>query len=264
MKKLALFAVILTFSIMTNAQSDTIEELFKKDVDIKGKPHVSVLNTNGNITIESWDNAQIRITADKETKAADHSDARELMDRLKIEVNVSDDQVKIYTLNPDRDQESGFFSWLFGSGGGSYIVNYTILVPKNIGITIRTANGNIRIENCRGKMDLKTTNGNIKLNEISGSIRCRSTNGSLKINFADSAMIGDMSFETTNGNIKIYLPNTVNTAIAARTVNGHITCDLPLIEIYEKSAARLKGVLNKGGAHLTAKTVNGNIILSEN
>ena len=208
---------------------------------------------------------EIEIVAVKKTQASSSSDARKLMEALKIDINYSGNEVTVKTISPsDNGGHGGFFSWLFCSGGGNTSVRYTIKVPKNINLNLHSTNGNISVKKCNGKMRLETTNGNIHSDDISGAVRCSSINGSLKIYFKNTDSAEDMEFKTTNGSINIYLPKNVNASVRARTLNGTIHCSLPMSSVFEKSDTRLEGAFNNGGSHLNIKTTNGNIDISEN
>ncbi len=266
MKKfLVLFSIILPLLLLTSAYSDTIEEVFKKQIAINEGDLVAVFNINGDINVESWDLDKIEITANKKIQAPSSADARKLMKELKIDINYTDNKVTVKTIFPsDNNRHGGFFSWLFCSGGGSAGVRYTIKVPKNIDLNLHSTNGNISVKKCNGKMRLETTNGNIYSDDISGAVRCSSINGSLKIYFKKTDRDEDMEFKTTNGTINLYLPQNINAAITARTMNGTVRCSLPMTDVYEKSDTKLDGTFNNGGPHFMVRTTNGNIDISEN
>jgi len=266
MKKSILFSLVfLTLVMITASYSTTIEDVFKKRITVKNESLITLSNTNGNITVESWDLDQIEIIANKKTKASSSDEARELMDELKVEIVSSDNEISIKTIFPHSgNRNSGFFSWLFSSNNGGASVSYILKVPQTMDLNLNSTNGDIHVENCKGRMRFKTTNGNIYSNDISGAVRCVSTNGSLKIYFKETDGDEDMSFKTTNGTIKLYLPQTINASLIARTRNGKIKCSLPLNEIYKKTNTKLEAAINNGGPNLTIKTTNGNIYIKEN
>ena len=74
---------------------------------VSGRVRVSLENVNGNVHIEVWDQAEVRVQAEK------FASSEELLDELEIEINASQDSIRIDTHYPHHRYFFGWFS--FGS-----------------------------------------------------------------------------------------------------------------------------------------------------
>lgn len=246
--------------------ASTVRETFKKSIHFSEGGFLSLSNSNGNVDIISWDKDEVEIIAYKEVRSSDRKSAEKLIEKLEVEIRQSDDEIIIKTHHPKGSSGSGFFSWLFGTGGVSFSVEYEIKVPKRTDLNIHTTNGGLRIEDVTGRMRLESTNGKINARDISGLTRCETTNGSIKIEFVEVAEGDEMTFRTTNGSIKLYLPEDFGAdEVDLKTTNGYIDSDFPMSgSSSRKSKKRFRGSINKGERELSCSTTNGSIHLLVN
>ena len=246
--------------------SSEIEETFKKTIKVESATLLSVENRNGSIEITTWDQDEVGITAYKKVRAGSRDEAIELMDQLKIVVEMDEHEIEVYTEYPDkrRGRSGGFFSWLMGdSWNTSYSVSYEIKVPRSFDVNAGSTNGRVEAMDCNGRIRLETTNGKIIADHISGSIRCKTTNGSIKVSLIEVNGKEEMNFSSTNGSINLYLPQDIDADIKARTTNGSINCNLNITEQYSHSRKSLDAVVNNGGIYIYLKTTNGSIHIRE-
>lgn len=260
-KILPLFVI---FAVAELSLATTLEETFKKRLPAQDVQQVTLNNVNGSVLVSGWDKKEIEIIAYKKVRATSSEKARELLNKLDVEVVESGGEIEINTILPrKRDRNGGFFSWLLNISGFDVAVKYEIKVPLKMDLDLRSTNGGIRIDNCKGMIKLTTTNGKITGDKISGNIIARTTNGSVEMEMLKVDIQEEMTLKTTNGSIRLYLPDDINVDVKAKTTNGSIRCELPLTEGYEKSKRRLEGSINKGGPRIYLKTTNGSIKILE-
>lgn len=261
-QKILPFLVI--FAITELSIAATLEETLKKRLPAENVKQVTLSNVNGSVQVTGWDKQEVEIIAYKKVRASDSEKARELLNKLEVEIVETSRDIEITTLLPRRrDKGGGFFAWLFDITGTDVSVKYEIKVPFKMDLDVRSTNGSVQIDHCQGMIKLHTTNGKITGDKISGNIVAKTTNGQIEIEIVKIDPDEDMSLKTTNGSIRIYLPDDVNADIKAKTTNGSIRCELPLTERYEKSKRRLEGSINKGGPMIYLKTTNGSIKILE-
>lgn len=259
-----LFIALSGVFVINQSYAERLEETFKKQIPAENISFLSIENQNGNIDVEGWDQNVIEIIAHKRVRASNSERAREMMDRLEIDVRTVGDRVEIVTIHPrDHKRNSGFLSWLFDGNDGSSSVEYSVKIPVKMDLDLNSTNGGINLNKCSGQIDLRTTNGKIIADEIEGSLNCKSTNGSVKAYLRGVDPKEDMNFKTTNGSIKLYLPEKTNADIEARTTNGSINCDLPITTSHSQSRHKLYGSMNDGGPLIYIKTTNGSIRIYE-
>lgn len=266
MKRSYLFILPFVFfaaQILT-LQGATLEETFKKRINAEGKIQLILKNSNGNVTIESWDKNEVDIVAYKKVRSADYDKAEKLMAALEIDITERGDRIEVETIYPHHKKDSGFFSWLFSMGGYNCSVEYEIKVPQKFDLDIYSTNGSIFASACQGKIQLSTTNGKIEAESIKGALNIESTNGSIKATLDEADPKEDMDFKTTNGSIRLWLPEKICVDIEAHTTNGSIHCDLPMDKKHRSSRRSLDAVINDGGALIFLQTTNGSIHILEN
>ncbi len=219
-------------------------------------------NSNGDISISSWNEHRVLITAYKTVHFSRDREADKELREIKIDIEQKDDELEIVTRGPESND--GFFGKLFDGDKVSYTVDYEIIVPERIDLNLQTANGNIDIRAIEGRLRLETTNGSIEADEIDGLVKCKTTNGSIRIDFDEVPDEDKMSFVTINGSIRLYLPDYFGGEIDIKTINGNIESDFPIKVNRRWFQKHFHGKVNQGNCSLYCSTVNGNIDLLYN
>lgn len=92
---------------------------------------------------------------------------------------------------------------MYGSNSGHS--DWTLMVPKNIDIKIKSASGTIKLERIAGKIQVKTSSGNIDASEIT--------------------ILGDSKFNSSSGNVEIILNESPQFNILVSSSSGNSTLD---------------------------------------
>ena len=71
-------------------------------------------------------------------------------------------------------------------GRSGWSVNYEVLAPREIDLTLETHNGGIAVANVRGELAFEARNGGISIDSVAGNVRGRTTNGGV-----DATLAGD-------------------------------------------------------------------------
>jgi DUF4097 and DUF4098 domain-containing protein YvlB len=217
---------------------------FERDVAFEPGGTFRLENVNGSVVIETWDQAQIRIEADK------RAPSERLLEEIEIDVEQVGDLVEVKTRLPRR-----FLG--FGQPGK---VDYRIRLPRHVRADVETVNGKLEVEGVRGRLQASTVNGSVALRDVGGEVEASTVNGSIEAHYAEVASDGAHRFSTTNGGVRLYLPPDVGGAFEARTVNGSIETDFPL-EVKGRVGKRLEGRLGEGRGSFRVTTVNGSVRL---
>jgi len=242
-RALALAAVLLLAGCVVPGgpldAHDTIVETRALDSDGR----FSLENVNGTVTLATWSKDEVRIEADR---AAVDEDA---LERLKVEISGEGREVEVRT----RHQKNGFP--FFGSGGK---VDYRVTVPSRARVKVSTVNGRIDVEGVGGELRVESVNGPVRIRDVAGEVEAETVNGGIEARYAATPDRGRHRFETVNGGIDVELPENAQGHLDARTVNGSISCDLPIAEV-QKSRRRLEGRLGNGDGSFDMETVNGSV-----
>ena len=251
-----LLAVSTIFLTAAASGAATLQGNFDRTFDVRPGILFALDNTNGHITVRSWDQPRIQVHALKKVESRDSEVAKRAFDALAIEPSVTADAVRINTRYPRQSQ--GLFDWIAGTNV-NINVEYEVTVPRTTNLEIDDTNGAIDVSDVRGSHRLSTTNGHIELLRCSGSVEAETTNGHIRAELAEVTPGKTLRLETTNGGITIALPRAVAARIDASTTNGSIKTDLP-VTTTEFKRTSLRGTLNGGGtAELRLRTTNGSI-----
>ncbi len=249
---------VLTFFLMAFAvpllPAATIEETFEKTYRFDPGGEINLENTNGSVTIKTWNRDELRLVAVKKVRARTTRDAKDFLKRVRIEIDYRRDDMTISTEYPR--QSSGWF----GIGRRpSVTVTYTLTVPDRVDLKMDTVNGDITIERVTGLVEARSINGGINVEIARGSLDAKTTNGSIHAEVENFSIRDNCHLKTTNGRITLFLAENARADVNASTVNGSIHTDFPLTVSGKWGPKRMRGDLNGGGSYVGLHTVNGGI-----
>jgi DUF4097 and DUF4098 domain-containing protein YvlB len=257
---------------------ETTEE-FNRTVPVEPGSAVTVINRNGGVSVNAWEEDYVAVTAVKRTPYG-----RAELEKVRIEVTKGD-PLRIETVHTGLNPQVN--------------VKYTISLPPTVvlqravtsngpidlagvrvnGTELRTSNGPVRVDGARGgDIAAASSNGGIEVRGAEGYITARTSNAGITVeesggvlelqtsNGPISASIpatrGDVAITTSNGAIALRLAESLNVRVVATTSNGRIAVnDLPLL-LDESSGTRVSGTLGDGGPTIAVTTSNGGIDLS--
>ena len=265
--------------------SEYAEEVVERSAEFQPGGRLSLVNVNGEISVRTWDRHEVAMKAEKRAGAGSEEEARLLLEETTVEFDRTEDRIDIRTELPKRNR--------------NVTVAYTLTVPEEIALELRSANGGIQANDVSGSVDAKTTNGGIGLAGITGAVTARTTNGRIEL----SGIIGaasarttngkvdlsevlgpiqanatngslevaiselgeqahDIVAATTNGGIEVSLPRGLKAHLKASTSNGHIESDFP-VTVKGRIGKSVDGAINGGGRLIDLKTTNCSIRLKE-
>jgi hypothetical protein len=222
-----------------------------KTVEIKG--------VNGAIDATAADGDEVEVTATKTGRRSDPGSVR-------IEVVEHGDGVTICAVYPDVEGRRN--ECRAGDGGhmstrdNDVTVHFVVRVPRGVGFSPRTVNGDVEAEGLDGDVSVRTVNGSVQLS-TNGHADAQTVNGSIRADAGRADWNGDAQFKTVNGSITVTLPSSMAADVKAETVNGTIETDFALTVSGRVSRRHLSGTIGGGGRSLEMETVNGSIHLKK-
>lgn len=224
------------------------EEVVDRSFPLEHGGIVALENVNGDVSIEVWDSAEVRMYAVKRASSQD------LLDRLEIKVSAKRNAVHIDTQYPSMrhsEHESGSFMK----------VEYTLTVPTSARLEdIDLVNGNLTVVGVEGGMSVATVNGNIDVKDCAGDAEISSVNGAIEARVDRLSYGNRLDMETVNGRVDLYLASSIEADLAAESVNGRLRNDFG-IEVHKGKyvGSDFRGRVGDGGAKVELETVNGSI-----
>jgi beta-lactamase regulating signal transducer with metallopeptidase domain len=214
-----------------------------------GIPFV-IRNNLGNITLRpSKDNTcDVKAEIRAEAKTADK--AKEMVERVGMKIDSSDDRYYLKPVKPDDDQWSNLN------------VDLTLTVPPGVRPDIKTDLGNIELYDLKGNIKALTDLGSLKVVNTTGNINLATDLGGIKFTAPKDLAAGDLNLATKMGDIEFIAPRDMSATIRAETKMGSIKSDLPLkvteIDMFKRKA---EGTMGTGKGNIRLHTDMGSIRL---
>ena len=111
-------------------------ERFQKTLPLDAKGRFRLVNVNGSVTIETWNQNSVQIEAEKAASSA------RLLDEIRIDISGGHEEVEVRT---HMARERFFFSG-FGK------VDYHIRLPAEAQADVKTVNGSVRVDGVAGPL----------------------------------------------------------------------------------------------------------------
>lgn len=225
----ALAALGLGALSLSAAAKDRYEEKFDRTEALAHDGKVFLGNVSGDVVIKTWDKAEVKIEALKESRASSEAKAKENAALVTIEITREAGVLRIDTKYPHRKS-------FWGSDSINVSVDYKLWIPAAASVEVKSVSGDV---------DLDSPGGAVKAKVVSGSIGLRKAASGAEL----STVSGELTLEDVTGNV--YL-KTVSGDIEAVRIKGSIEAGSVSggIELSDVS----------GAAGVSAKTVSGNVV----
>ena len=229
---------------------EELREEFHQTYNLSPTGRVSLENINGGAQIKVWDRAAVQVDAIKKAYRRDR------LNEARIEVNATEENIRIKTEYPDRDQ---YFSR--DRYDNPATVEYTLTVPRKAVLeSIELVNGSIDIDGVEGNVKASSINGRLGARGLMGEARLSTVNGPLEAVFTQLDESKPISLASVNGNLTLTIPSNANASVRAGTVHGGISTDFGLkVKHGEYVGHSMEGQIGTGGPRIKLGNVNGAI-----
>jgi DUF4097 and DUF4098 domain-containing protein YvlB len=197
----------------------------------------------GSIKVLTADTDKVDVKVVRELKRGSESEAREAYEKHKINIAQDGNTIRIEADNPSAGVRTGFLFWKsIKSPFQNLHVEYTVTIPSRFDVDLRTAGGNIDLDDLQGDVQLHTSGGHITLSSITGPIKAHTSGGNVTLTDAK----GNADLHTSGGHLKV---GKIEGDLLAKTSGGNITLD------------QIKGVsdISTSGGHINVKSAQGTI-----
>jgi DUF4097 and DUF4098 domain-containing protein YvlB len=240
-----------------------------KTFTVEGTPRVKIETFDGVVTIHTWNKPEVMFIAKK--SAQDQEEMRGISLRAEQsggEILIAADFDKAFK----REVEINGSRFLSDSAS----VDLEVYLPQHANLSASTADGEIKVENLKGEVDLNTRDGAIRVSRMQGRLQAKTEDGEIALsNFDGTAEVhsGDgmlnldgrfsqLTAYTANGLISVTLPSDVNANVETRAHYVQFSGGLNAVEenTNAESLAR-RWRIGAGGDKLTLQTGRGDIVL---
>ncbi len=238
---------------------------------------LDVDNVDGAIQVVGDNGNTIRVDGERIVRAEDQQALDRAKRDVKLDVNEKDGTAQLYVNGPFRNNghssDDHGFHIHYDDHEYEVTYNFTIHVPHETGLRLRTVNGEIKTDDTRGKFDVRGVNGSVTMTGAAGYGTLNTVNGRTTVAFRENPRQAS-DFKTVNGAIEASFPPNFSADLRLKTLNGQAYTDFEAtaqLPTTAQSGERSNGKfvwksnhtsnvrIGSGGPELTFETVNGDI-----
>ena len=207
-------------------------------------------NVAGDIVITGGGGNELRVDAVKRVRSRDEADAKAQLEAIQIEIVELSNRVEVRTIYPGLQRRNAIG-----------VVDYTVALPQDAQVTVKSVAGDIRVTNVRGELRAESVNGHVTASDAPRVSALKSVSGNVQL--TNGAAETSLDVNTVSGDVIIR-------GLKARTFDaGTVSGNLRLEEI-ESERVNLKsvsgdlwygGALARGGRYEFAAH-SGNVLLN--
>lgn len=227
---------------------------------VTGRPEVVVDANDGEVEVAVASSQQVGV------RVIAHG--WKINDDLKVTGTQSGNRIEIRLHRSDKV----CFGFCFQS------IKVEIRVPRDSDLDLRSGDGNLRINDVRGKLQLETNDGDIRLDNAEGQLHANTHDGNVEVEgrfdmvnvrtgdgnidahvSASQTPQPGWALRTGDGNIRLTLPENFAADINAHTGDGSVKVDFPLNSSGTARESDVRGKINGGGISIELQTGDGDV-----
>jgi hypothetical protein len=223
-------------------------ESFSFGVDAQNRSYLRLEGISGNVEVTGLAGSDsVIITGERRVGSESMEDAQNHLAELQVEVLDVTSEVQVKTIQPDETH------------GRSYVVDYTITLPKTMGVIVYNVNGAVSIDSIEGKIAVQNVNGSVMLDQILAIAYVNVVNGQIQGRVTLLSSGTSIEMITVNGGIDLEIPENASGQFSASVVNGIIGVSGLVLTDLVSTPYSLTGTLGDGQGRILLSTVNGSI-----
>ena len=136
------------------------------DISFVNNGTMEISNRYGKLDVHTWDKTDVQIDVEVLVVSSSKSKAKDQLDRILIEVNQQSDNIDISTIFDQED--SNWWSCIFGCSETNLEINYTMYIPKSTHLTVKNKYGDTNVGNIDNDLIVNVKYGNYSGKDVSG------------------------------------------------------------------------------------------------
>jgi hypothetical protein len=181
-------------------------------------------------------------------------EARSLAQTAKLDL--SESPLRVSGIDPEYTR---------GKGGRRFVgATIVVDVPEETNLSLSVNYAPLKVENVRGKMDLRASYGPITLEDVGGDVRARVDHGPLTVNLTGSRWQGTgLDAEAEYGPVTLMVPRNFGAQLDIGTRQGPLDIDFPLT-LTRLTGSLIQTTMGAGGPPVRAVAQYGPMSLKMN
>ncbi|MEB3347491.1 hypothetical protein U6A24_18595 [Aquimarina gracilis] len=234
MKNLLILTLFCFVTLQINAQ-----KVIEKEINTSAKEVKVEFKFAEDIIIKTWDKSDVYLKAEVSVKDGEFDDYFNLkIDNSSSVLDIQSDYGDLFDMWKKERKSNKGNNW-----GPCNNLNidalYTLYVPKNMRLRIKSISGSVTSENYQGELVVDIISGNIDIKKYSGDLNLKTISGDIDINVAKSRL-------------------------KAETVSGMIYSDKDMQFDHGKNrivGSKVSGTFGDAKSELFLKTISGSIFI---
>ncbi len=153
-----------------------VTEAFSRTVRLGQNGTLDLQNVAGDIVVSGGGGRDVRINATRRVRATNDATARRVLQELQVRVVERGGNVEVRTDDPRRR-------------GTTAAVDYTVSVPSDANVTLRTVSGGVRVNNVGGELRAESISGDITASSVDRVRSLRTVSGTVQLTDAEGSEI---------------------------------------------------------------------------
>ncbi len=217
-------ALLLGFSGAVDPANATFaaasDRVIEKTFDVRPGGLLNLDTRIGRVDVEGWERDEVRLKIEVTGRSR-------YVDDIEFFIESSDDGVDIRAEVPRVRS-------FFGDWGRGLNIKYTIMLPFEYNLNIRTSGGSLSLKKVDGDIDARTSGGSINAEQLTGAMNLRTSGGSINVKRLNGDIVlstsggsisvngayGTLETKTSGGSIRL---SDIDARVEARTSGGRIT-----------------------------------------
>lgn len=204
-----LWRITLLLALTASTLFALSEERISQTLDITSGGKLVVDVGFGTIDVASGVENQVRIEAERKIETSDEAKEKQFLADAPILITKEGNTVAI---RARRTEEKDSWTW---TGNTKMDARYTVRVPKNFNLDLRTGGGAVSAKEITGEVTVSTSGGKLKLAQLRGPLNAKTSGGSIKLEDCQ----GNLGVKTSGGEIR---SEAGSGTLDARTSGGSI------------------------------------------
>ena len=226
-----------------------VTDRFSRTVRIGATGSFELSNIAGDVVVTGGSGDAVRIDAVKRMRSRDQSNAKALLDELRIELTELPSRLEVRTVYPQHRRNYS----------GS--VDYTIAMPAGATATLKTVSGDVRVTNVNGDLRAESVSGNVVTSGAARLSLAKSVSGDVDV--TDAAGDAAVTVSTVSGSVRVRGLKARAAelgSVSGDVVATNVTCDRAMLKSVSGNIEYQGALARTGRYEMNAHS--GNVRLS--
>ena len=281
-----LLLLSLASAFLASTALARIERTIEKTFTVRAGGKLTVSTFGGNVTVQPGSGNRVTVEARQVLpKAGSEAEADRILADLELLMEQEGDN-----LNASARFSKQRWGGLFRRGGWPPVsVNFTVTVPEQYHVDLKTSGGNIEVGDLQGAAQVRTSGGNIRLGRVQGPVEGKTSGGNISVaealerldvstsggnirveratgavklhtsggSIAVDRVAGSLDASTSGGSVKAALDGTVRGNVSLSTSGGSVELRVPTTAAFQLDASTSGGRVRADGFTITLESGGG-------